>query len=113
MNVTNVSDSQSLQRVNQTEPIIHEKVENESKKTEEKEPLTKEKAEEVVEGLNDFIDGTDTSLQFVFHDKLEEYYVTVVDSVTNEVVKEIPPKKLLDIYAAMAEKLGFIVDHKI
>ncbi len=47
------------------------------------------------------------------HEKLHEYYVTVVDAKTNETVKEIPPKKLLDIYAVMLESIGLIVDHRI
>ncbi|WP_181347267.1 flagellar protein FlaG [Thalassobacillus sp. CUG 92003] len=69
--------------------------------------------EQVVESLNEFLEPTDTSLKFEFHDKLERYYVTLVDKQTDEVVKEIPPKKMLDVYAAMAEFMGFIVDEKI
>ncbi|MGP4073872.1 flagellar protein FlaG [Piscibacillus sp. B03] len=77
------------------------------------EEITKEKAEELVEGLNDFLEPMNTSVQFEFHDKLDRYYVSVVDRETDEVVKEIPPKKLLDVYAAMAEFMGFIVDERI
>ncbi len=40
-------------------------------------------------------------MKFEFHDKLNEYYVTIIDEVTREVVKEIPPKKLLDMFAAL------------
>lgn len=75
--------------------------------------LDKHKTEEIVEGLNEFLEPANTSLKFEFHDKLDEYYVTLIDTKTKEVVKEIPPKRLLDLYAAMAESLGFIVDHKI
>ncbi|MGV2621484.1 flagellar protein FlaG [Halobacillus sp. ACCC02827] len=73
----------------------------------------KEKVKQMVESVNEFLKPVRTSLQFQFHDKLGEYYVTVVDNETREVVKEVPPKKLLDMYAAIAEKLGFLVDHKI
>ncbi|KUP05253.1 flagellar protein FlaG [Bacillus coahuilensis p1.1.43] len=75
--------------------------------------LTKEKAEKTVETLNQFLETTQTALKFQFHDKLEEYYVTIINEKSNEVVREVPPKKLLDIYAAMAEFLGIIVDKKI
>ncbi|WP_010175141.1 flagellar protein FlaG [Bacillus coahuilensis] len=75
--------------------------------------LSKEKAEKTVDTLNQFLENTQTALKFQFHDKLEEYYVTIVDEKSNEVVREVPPKKLLDIYAAMAEFLGIIVDKKI
>ncbi|WP_071435485.1 flagellar protein FlaG [Bacillus kwashiorkori] len=74
---------------------------------------SKEQVEEMVKGLNDFLNPVQTSLKFEFHEKLNEYYVTVVDDTTKEVIKEIPPKKMLDLYAAMAEMLGVIVDKKI
>lgn len=75
--------------------------------------VPKEKLEGVVEELNKFLDQTHTSLKFQYHEKLQEYYVTLVDDKTKEVVREIPPKKMLDFYAAMTEFLGLIVDKKI
>lgn len=73
----------------------------------------KEILEEVVNGLNEFLSPTNTHLKFEFHEQLKEYYVTIVDNNNNEVVKEIPPKRLLDMYAAMTEYLGLLVDRKI
>lgn len=73
----------------------------------------KEILEQVVNGLNEFLGPTNTHLKFEFHEKLREYYVTIVDNHSNEVVKEIPPKKMLDMYAAMTEYLGILVDRKI
>ncbi len=75
--------------------------------------LDKEKMEELVKGLNEFLSPVQTSLKFELHEKLKEYYVTIVDDSTHEVVKEIPPKKMLDLYAAMVERIGIIVDKKI
>ena len=75
--------------------------------------IPKEKVEGVVEGLNKFLQQSHTSLKFQYHEKLQEYYVTLVDEKTKEVVREIPPKKMLDFYAAMTEFLGLIVDKKI
>lgn len=46
------------------------------------EDITKEKAEELVEGLNDFLEPMKTSIHFEFHDKLDRYYVSVVDKET-------------------------------
>lgn len=73
----------------------------------------KEQVQQAVINLNKFVNPSHTALKFEFHEKLEEYYVTIVDENTKEIIKEVPPKKLLDIYAAMAEFLGFIVDEKI
>ncbi|SFJ45548.1 flagellar protein FlaG [Halobacillus dabanensis] len=94
----------------------NESVKNERVKEDYKEYSTgneKEKLKQASEDINEFFKAVHTSLRFQFHDKLEEYYVTIVDSDTEEIVKEIPPKKMLDMYASIAERLGFIVDEKI
>jgi flagellar protein FlaG len=77
------------------------------------EPVTKEKMESVVRGMNEFLTVSNTHLKFEFHDELKEYYVTIVDDSTKEVVKEIPSKKVLDMYAAMTEFVGLMVDKEI
>ncbi|MGG3563596.1 flagellar protein FlaG [Neobacillus rhizosphaerae] len=74
---------------------------------------TKEKTEKVINSMNEFLKASNTHLKFQFHDELKEYYVTLVDDTTNEVVKEIPSKKLLDMYAAMTDYLGLLVDKKV
>nr|WP_311284931.1 flagellar protein FlaG [Rossellomorea marisflavi] len=38
--------------------------------------------------------------------------MTIVDDLTQEVVKEIPAKKFLDMHADMAEFMGLLVDKK-
>lgn len=73
----------------------------------------KKKLEEIVKGLNDFLKPTHTSLKFKLYEKLNQYYCQVINDDTKEVIREIPPKKLLDAYAIMAEQLGFIIDKKI
>ena len=80
---------------------------------EEQTPLPADKAKKMTESINRFMETTNTNLRFQFHEDLKEYYVTIVDSKTNELVKEIPSKKLMDIYAAMRDFLGLMVDHKI
>ncbi|MED4019124.1 flagellar protein FlaG [Sutcliffiella cohnii] len=69
--------------------------------------------ENVVESINQFLRPLNTSVQFSFHEELNEYYVSIVDLETKEIVKEIPPKKLLDMYAEMAKFMGLFIDQKI
>lgn len=73
----------------------------------------KEKVKEIVDGMNKFMEASPTALKFEFHEKLNEYYVKIVDEKTKETVREIPPKKMLDYYAAMTEFIGLMVDKKI
>lgn len=74
---------------------------------------SKENVKQVIDGFNKFLEPNQTSLKFELHEELNEYYVTLVNNETQEVVREIPSKKILDIYAAMTEFLGFVVDKKI
>ncbi|MCS0673400.1 flagellar protein FlaG [Cytobacillus firmus] len=75
--------------------------------------VKEEQLTEVVASMNEFLQASHTSLKFVLHEELNEYYVTLVDDLTQEVVKEIPSKKMLDMYAAMTDFVGLMVDKKI
>lgn len=73
----------------------------------------KEDVHLAVNNVNDFLEPVSTNLKFVFHEDLNDYYVTIVDPTTDEIVREIPPKKMLDMYVAMAEYMGLLVDEKV
>ncbi|MFP3359685.1 flagellar protein FlaG, partial [Planococcus sp. SIMBA_143] len=75
--------------------------------------LSKETVEHHINTLNTYLEPSQTSLKFQLHDELNEYYVQIIDTQTDEVIKEIPSKKFLDRYAATAELLGFMIDQKI
>lgn len=75
--------------------------------------LPADKAKQMTDSMNTILESVNTQLRFKFHEKLNEYYVTIVDSTTDEVIREIPSKKLLDIHAAMREFVGMLVDEKI
>ncbi|EJL46883.1 MULTISPECIES: flagellar protein FlaG [Brevibacillus] len=74
---------------------------------------SKEDIEKELDTLNKVLESKGSHLKFVLHDKLQKYYVQVIDNNTDEVLKEIPTKKVMDIVANFYEKLGFIVDEKI
>lgn len=75
--------------------------------------VSKKDVKLITEKLNDFIDPIIRNIKFVYHEDLHEYYVTIVDPNTDEVIREIPPKKILDMYYAMAEYMGLLVDEKV
>ena len=74
---------------------------------------TKAKVQEAVNKMNEMLEVNNNTPKFMYHEGLERYYVTVVDRETEEIVKEIPPKKLLDAYYEMQKMLGMVVDEKI
>lgn len=100
------------------EPTIDKKVTGKealpSGKAQQEPTYSKADLDKEIEHLNSRLQSTSNShLQFVLHDKLNEYYVRVVDNVTNEVIKEIPSKKMMDIVASFYERIGIIIDKKI
>jgi len=79
----------------------------------EEQEIPKEKLEQAIDTVNEFLHINHNSSKFVLHDGLDRYFVQLVDTQTEEVVKEIPPKKLLDAFYEMQKLLGMIVDEKI
>ncbi|WP_313892550.1 flagellar protein FlaG [Psychrobacillus sp.] len=82
-------------------------------KANEKESFPKEKVQKAVDSLNEFMTLQNHNSKFVMHEGLERYFVQVVDSQTDEVIREVPPRKLLDAFYTMQKFLGMIVDEKI
>lgn len=112
MPVENISSQTSLPSINSNQNTDRKLNIEEQTQLPFEQP-SKEQLEKAVKGINDFIETSNTHIQFKLHEKLNEYYVTVVDNDTKEVVREIPSKKVLDVYAAMTEFIGLIVDKKI
>lgn len=53
------------------------------------------------------------ALTFNIHKELDRVYVQVIDQETDEIVREVPPEKILDLIASMMKSAGLIVDRQI
>ena len=51
-------------------------------------------------------------LEYSRHEDSGQYFVKVVDDKTDEVIREIPPEKILDIYSSLLEMVGLFVDER-
>ncbi|MDQ0157101.1 flagellar protein FlaG [Robertmurraya andreesenii] len=80
---------------------------------EKKKELTKDDIEHIVNGMNEFLKPHYTSLNFKMHEDLDRYYVEVIDQDTKKVIREIPERELLDMYAKMTHFLGLFIDKKL
>ncbi|MFJ8234645.1 flagellar protein FlaG [Ureibacillus sp. NPDC094379] len=108
-----INASSTPPTVQKNDYILKEINEFETKRQDDQKQVQKEISPKMVDKLNEFMEVHNKNIKFVYHDGLEEYYVTIVDSQTNEVIKEIPPKELLDAYYQMQKIIGNIVDEKI
>ncbi|HOQ37708.1 MAG TPA: flagellar protein FlaG [Acetivibrio sp.] len=75
-------------------------------------PISEKAFIEAIEKANKAVRGAETQFEFSIHEKTKEIMVKVIDINTNEVIREIPPEKILDMVATMLEMAGIIVDER-
>lgn len=83
------------------EPILEKKV-----------SIGEQQLIEVIEHANKVLRGSSRSFKFSIHEETKEIMVKVIDNETQEVIREIPPEKILDMVAKMWELVGLFVDDK-
>jgi flagellar protein FlaG len=66
-----------------------------------------------IESANEKFIAYDRRFEFSIHEKTKEIMVKIIDVNTDEVIREIPPEKILDMVAAMWEIAGIIVDERV
>lgn len=78
--------------------------------------ISTEKVKAAVEDLNKQVRQVSTikhtQLSFKYHDDTNRISITVKDSDTDEVIREIPPEKALDMLAKAWELAGLMVDER-
>lgn len=78
--------------------------------------ISPEKIRSAVDDLNRQVRQANTmkhtSLSFKYHDDTNRISITVTDEDTDEVIREIPPEKALDMLAKAWELAGLMVDEK-
>ena len=69
-------------------------------------------AKEAVERANRVLMGSDRKFEITIHEKTKDVIVKVVDTKTNTTVREIPPKKIVDLVVHLCEMAGILFDKK-
>ena len=87
----------------QTQPTQTQQLNDEMKKNE---------VRELVESMNKNLDPFNTSLKFGFHDNSETYYVSVIDTNTNDIIRKFPSEEAMQLSVKMKELVGMIFDQK-
>lgn len=77
-----------------------------------KQSLAKEELEKVTVEANQALEVVNTQLVFRVHEGTGRPLIKLVESSTQEVIREIPAEKMLDVLAGIWEWAGLIVDRK-
>lgn len=75
--------------------------------------LGEQKLIEAIEKANKALQGANTRIEFHIHEKTNSVMVKVINSETDELIREIPPEKILDMAALLWELAGIIIDERI
>ena len=75
-------------------------------------PLSDKVVIDAIEKANRAISGANRRFEFSIHEKTKQIMVKVINSDTDELVREIPPEKILDMVARMWEMSGILVDER-
>ena len=75
-------------------------------------PLSEKVLIDAIEKANRAISGANRRFEFSIHESTKQIMVKVINSDTNEVVREIPNEKILDMVARMWEMSGILVDER-
>lgn len=67
---------------------------------------------EAVDMANKALFKNNTHLKFQIHGKTKEVMVKIINDETGDVVKEIPPEKMLDMVAKLWEIAGILIDER-
>jgi len=57
--------------------------------------------------------GPVTTLEVSVHEKTKEVMIKVRDKETGELIREVPPEKILDMVSKFMEMNGIIIDEKV
>lgn len=75
--------------------------------------INEKKIQNGINKLNKVLKGSNTHLEYERHEVFKnQLVVKIIDDDTKKVIKEIPPKKILDMVAEMCKLAGVIVDKK-
>lgn len=112
------SPIQKPQQVSTNENLEKRQINNgevgvEVSSADEQKKFTEEELIYAIEKANKSVKIYDRKLEFSIHEKTKEIIVKVIDTNTDEVIREIPPEKILDMVARLWEMAGILVDEKV
>jgi flagellar protein FlaG len=102
------------QSVSQTHKTSTQTTKEQVDQTEQKADTEKLKKQlqEITDKLNKEMNPLKTSIRFGFDDSVEELYISVIDTSSNQEIRKIPSEEAMRLAAKMRELVGMIFDKK-
>ncbi|MCD3194074.1 flagellar protein FlaG [Clostridium botulinum C] len=69
---------------------------------------------EAINKINDYLKEEYTHIEYETYEGFKnQFIIKIVDNVTKKTIKEIPPKKILDMVSEICRLAGVIMDKKV
>lgn len=99
------------------ETNAHRKIESSDRAVEinadtQRHRFKREDLEEAIKDINKMILGPDSRFEFKVHERTGRFMIKLIDNDTDEIIKEIPPEKILDLVASIWDLVGILVDER-
>jgi flagellar protein FlaG len=75
-------------------------------------PVTEENVKKAVDKFNPLLEENDTHFEYEMYGKFKDTVLKLVDNNTKKVIKEIPPKNIIDMVNKFCELAGLFVNKK-
>ena len=86
----------------------------EDNKVQSREEFSASEINNLVSSANQLVDAvSNNKVNFLYDESKDQHIVLVRDIDTNEIIREIPPKEMLDLLKNLEDITGIIYDNKI
>lgn len=109
--VAQTQQSQSVQEIQKAQ-IHQDKVANQANESKTQKVGTQEQMDKLIDQLNRSLDPFNTSLRFGFDNSSEDFYVSVIETQTNRMLRRFPVEEAQQLLPKMEEVTGILFDHK-
>lgn len=105
-NVSEYTKNSNSVEVPQVEQIQQAQTQGEEGNDTKNEGYSKKELDNALKKINNFMKDEHTHAEYSIHKDFGTIMIKIVDEDTNEVILEVPPKKILDMVASMCRQFG-------
>lgn len=108
---TQMQQAQQIQKMQSEKQDVVKEMQDSASKTSQK-INSKEQVQDLVDQLNKALSPMSTSLKFGFDNRDEVFFVSVIESDTNKIIRRWPAEKAMEFLPKMQEVTGILFDSK-
>lgn len=106
-------DTYPGQKLDRSQDIPRPVVERKDELPAAREEIPREEVERATDKLNRFMSFIDKRLRFDIHETSDQIMVRVIDQDTEDVLNEMPPKRVLELLDSLMDIAGLLIDQKV